>query len=527
MSESGVWAAATADEIRAAETPVLARLGDDPLMDRAADAVADAARAELRVARTDGAHVVVLAGTGKNGGDALLAAARLARDRAPTAAVGAIAAIPSSTTAAVTAVLVGPTAHERGLKEAREAGVVVIEAGNEAEARSALRAANLVIDGIVGLGSSAGLREATASLVEAIPVGVHILAVDLPSGLDPDSRQSDLRHVHAAVTVTFTAPKPCLLLPPAALDAGLVIVADVGIPVPDASPGAPRRLTPAGASAWWPVPTSRDSKYSRGVVGVVAGSERYPGAAVLTSSAAVRAGAGLVRYLGPRRAQDLVLAARPEVIVADSPDDASGMPKVDAWVLGPGIAGGSPEEASVTAALATGLPAVVDAGAIDGCVAARIGGDRPTPADHLLLTPHVGELERALGLAGTPATRAQIEADPAGYALALARAADATVLLKGAVTLVATPDGTLWSQADGPPWLATGGAGDVLAGIVGVLLAAGLPADRAGALAALVHGRAATLASSGGPIAALDVADAMPATLEALPSAIRETLDHR
>lgn len=520
MSETGIWVAATAAEIRDAEEPVLARLGDDPLMDRAAEAIAAAARVELRAARVAGARIVVLVGTGKNGGDALLAAARLAQDRTRAAPMGATATIPTTTTAAVTAVLTGATAHERGLSEARAAGVAIIEVAREDEARAALRAATLVIDGIVGLGTSAGLRESAASLVEAIPVGIHILAVDLPSGLDPDTRHADLHHVRASVTVTFTAPKLCLLLPPAALDAGLVIVADVGIPVPDTAPDAPRRLSPAGAAAWWPVPTARDSKYSRGVVGVIAGSDSYPGAAVLTSSAAVRAGAGLVRYLGPRRAQDLVLAARPEVIVAEPSDSSAELPKVDAWVLGPGVADDPAQEAAVVTALASGLPAVVDAGAIDGCVEARVGGDRRTPADRLLLTPHAGELERALAIAGAPATRTQIEADPAFHTLALARLTDATVLLKGAVTLVASPDGTLWSQADGPAWLATGGAGDVLAGIAGTLLAAGLPADRAGALAALVHGRAAALASGGGPIAALDVADAMPSTIEALKDTI-------
>jgi NAD(P)H-hydrate repair Nnr-like enzyme with NAD(P)H-hydrate dehydratase domain len=220
------------------------------------------------------------------------------------------------------------------------------------------------------------------------------------------------------------------------------------------------------------------------------------------------------------RAQNLVLAARPEVIVTDPLSPSIEMCRINAWVLGPGIAGGSAEESSVTVALATGLPAVVDAGAIDRCVMARIAGEGTTPADRLLLTPHIGELERALALAGSPATRSQIEADPATYALLLARIADATVLLKGSITLIATPDGSLWSQAEGPAWLATGGAGDVLAGICGVLLAAGMPADRAGALAALVHGRAATLASGGGPIAALDVADAMPATIETLREAI-------
>ena len=526
MSEPGVWVAATTEQILAAEKPVLARLGDDPLMDRAADAVATEARTILAARGDDageggihGAHVVVLAGTGKNGGDALLAGAILAREGAT-----------------VIAVLTGASAHERGLSLLRDAGGAVLGA-DDAGVAAAIARADLILDGIVGLGASPGLREPAATLVEGIQGRTRVVSVDLPSGLAPDSATLDAPHVHATVTVTFTAPKPCLLLPPAALVVGRIVVAHVGIPVPEATPDAPRRLTPEGAAALWPVPGTGDDKYTRGIVGIVAGSDRYPGAAILACSAAVRAGAGLVRYLGPRRVQDLVLAARPEVVAADpfgdqsgAPDGAS-LPRVDAWVIGPGVADEPDQAAAIAAVLASGVPVVIDAGAIEACVVARAAGTRPAAADRVLLTPHAGELARALAAVGLAPTAKDaalaIASDPAGQTRLLARTADATVLLKGAVTLVATPDGRLWSQADAPAWLATAGAGDILAGIAGMLLASGIAADRAGALAALIHGRAATLASGGGPLAALDVAEALPASIEALNEAIRGLLANR
>jgi NAD(P)H-hydrate repair Nnr-like enzyme with NAD(P)H-hydrate dehydratase domain len=155
---------------------------------------------------------------------------------------------------------------------------------------------------------------------------------------------------------------------------------------------------------------------------------------------------------------------------------------------------------------------------------ARARGTEGPGAEGILLTPHAGELARALKGIGSDISADEIARDPAAAARILADATRATVLLKGAVTIVASPSGGLWSQADGPAWLATAGAGDVLAGIVGTLLAAGLPADEAGAIAASVHGRAARLASGGGPIAALDITPAVAAIVAALGGAIADAL---
>ena len=502
------WAAAAAD-IRAAEEEPLAREGEAALMDRAAAAVAAAATDLMAERGVDAAGIraVLLVGTGNNGGDALLAGALLVSDGAR-----------------VTALLVGASAHVRGLELLRGAGGEVLSAAAVAEVAALLDGANLVIDGIVGLGATAGLREPAASLVAAIPASATVLAVDLPSGLDADASSASAAHVTAHATVAFTAPTACVLLPPAAIAAGRVTFADVGVPSPPRAPSAPGRLTEAGVAALWPVPQRDADKYSRGVVGVIAGSDLYPGAAILACSSAVHSGAGLARYVGPRRVQDLVLAARPEVVAVGA---TLPLPRVDAWVLGPGVADDPDQEAAILAALASGVPCVVDAGGIETVVAARAAGAvaGELGPEALLLTPHAGELARALDLVAADRVGAglaadAIAADPARAARTLAEATRATVLLKGAVTLVVTPSGELWSQADAPSWLATAGAGDVLAGIAGTLLAAGLPADKAGAAAASVHGRAARLASPGGPLAALDVAEALPSIVASLGASI-------
>ncbi|WP_062303793.1 ADP-dependent NAD(P)H-hydrate dehydratase [Demequina subtropica] len=269
------------------------------------------------------------------------------------------------------------------------------------------------------------------------------------------------------------------------------------------------------ASAW-PVPGAADDKYSRGVVGVVAGSEAYPGAAALVVSGAVRAGAGMVRYVGPTRAQDLVLAHRPEAVVHHPVDAAERLPRAQAWVVGPGVADYPEQDAAIGAVIAESAPMVVDAGALETVARARAAGARAIGAERVLLTPHAGELVRTLGALRHDVTAADVERDRVGHARLLAETARATVLLKGALTLVVSPGGGAIELPLAPAWLATAGAGDVLAGIAGALLAAGLRADVAGATAAWVHARAAEQASVGGPVAALDVATALPKVVAGL-----------
>ena len=251
------------------------------------------------------------------------------------------------------------------------------------------------------------------------------------------------------------------------------------------------------------VPGPDDDKYSRGVVAVRTGSSAYPGAAVLSVEAAWRAGAGYVRYLGS--ASDAVLARRPETVAAQD----IGRLRPDAWVIGSGT-DAAERTAEETEALRTVLrgavPVVVDAGALDLA---------PGAAAPLVVTPHAGEFRRLRErLRLTPDGSGDRAADAAQTAEALG----ATVLLKGSRTLVASPDGAVIALPQTTGWLSTAGSGDVLAGVLGALLAANAgasPADAAAA-GAWLHGHAARLAAgvvngrAGHPIVALDVAEALP-----------------
>jgi hydroxyethylthiazole kinase-like uncharacterized protein yjeF len=260
------------------------------------------------------------------------------------------------------------------------------------------------------------------------------------------------------------------------------------------------------SARWIAVPEAGDDKYSRGVLGMLTGSARYPGAAVLGVEGASRTGLGMIRYVGPPRAADFVLARRPEVVTADG--------RVQAWVIGSGM---PPErdaelQRQVDGILEQGLPTVLDAGALDLLLSAE---------GPVILTPHYGELVPVLRSAGIAADRRAIAADPALWAREAALATGATVLLKGATTHIADASGSRFAVHAGPPWVATAGAGDVLGGVLGALLAT--HADEIGAdpavlaelaaAAAWLHGEAGRRASAGGPIVALDIAEALPAVI--------------
>jgi len=486
------------DTVYAAERALMTTLRDGELMARAVEGLAGVAAARLE--ESAGEAVAALVGPGYNGADALYAVARLAD-------------------AGWNAVAVHHDTVEPGARAAAEAAGVVLTTDP-----SGLGEADVVLDGILGIGARPGLPDWAAGWLAALSETAHVIAVDLPSGHDPMGGELDPDGVFADETVTFSVAKPVHLLPPTEQACGVLTVVDIGLAVVDAP--AVRRLDHDDVAALWPVPVASDDKYSRGVLGVVAGGESYSGAAVLTVTAAVEAGCGMVRYVGTPTPAALIRAAVPEAV--------HGPGRVQAWVVGPGLdvssraAGAKAQLDAARDALAGQEPVVVDAGGLDlldaGVFAAR--SDAVT-----LLTPHAGECARLLTrLAAVPAsadrtttrletqgevTREQVEARPLAHARALAEVTGATVLLKGATTLVVPPgDGAcVWSQCDAPPWLATAGAGDVLAGLLGTLLAAGLPADVAGALGALVHGAAAEQANPGGPVRARAVARAIPAAV--------------
>ncbi|MFJ3634325.1 NAD(P)H-hydrate epimerase [Streptomyces sp. NPDC090112] len=451
------------ETVRTAERELMARLPEGALMQRAAAGLAAVcARLLARHRRVYGARVVLLVGPGDNGGDALYAGARLARRGA-----------------AVTAVPMDPERmHPGGLAALRAAGGRVEPAVPQR--------ADLVVDGLLGIGGRGGLRPAAAALVERIPAGAPVLAVDLPSGVDADTGEVTGPAVTADVTVAFGAYKPGLLIDPGASHAGAVHLVDIGLELPEPELEA---LQHTDVAALLPQPTASSDKYRRGVVGVVAGSAQYPGAAVLAVAGALRGGAGAVRYVGP--AADAVLARYPETLV--------GPGRVQAWVVGPGLGEGRVGE--VADLLAGDAAVLVDADGLRGLDPAVLRA-RTAPT---LLTPHAGEAAALLGVA-----RESVEAGRLSAVRRLAERYGATVLLKGSTTLVASAGArAVRVNPTGTPWLATAGSGDVLSGLAGSLLAGGLSGADAGAVGAYLHGLAARRA--GGPLVAHQVAEALPA----------------
>lgn len=495
-----------AQRIYDAEAPALA--AGVPLMARAARALADHVLSLL----DPGEGVLVVAGRGNNGGDGLYAAAHLARAGIPVAV--------ALTADAATA--------EGAAEEAAAAGAKLFPAGDQALLRAQARRARVWVDALSGIGMRPPARGELAQILSRLeamraelPAAVSTVAVDLPSGLDASSGAITGPILRADHTVTFGGYKAAHVLPPAAHACGQIHLVDIGIG-PELSRQEPAVLR-AGAcdiAAGWPVPGPADHKYTRGVVGMVTGSADYPGAALLSVDGALGTGPGMVRYRGD--ADQAVLTVHPEAVAAPG--------RVQAWVVGSGITGReSPAAACVQAAIEEagreGLPLVVDAGALAWVERGSIGGSEA--GERVVLTPHAGELAHLLTRLGEATSREEVEADPAAHARRAARLTGASVVVKGAITLIVSGR-RLFSQADGPAWLATAGSGDVLAGVLGTVLAGWQArAEQGGrhtwpsfghAIAAGValHGRAGAHASRGAPIRAGQIAAALQPTIRAL-----------
>jgi ADP-dependent NAD(P)H-hydrate dehydratase / NAD(P)H-hydrate epimerase len=473
-----------AETIRAAEQPLLESM-PGVLMQRAAAGLASVLLRELRALRGGvyGARVLVVAGPGNNGGDALYAGVRLLGRGA------AVSAWPTS-----------GRVHEEARAAFRAAGGRELDA---VAATAALGETDLVVDGVLGIGGRAGLREPVALFARACAdAGVPVVAVDLPSGLAADSCGAELpasagmtgtggaqgstgtaavqgsprdlaggsaSHFTAVRTVTFGGLKFCHVLEPAASACGAVEVVDIGLELPAADLVRWQRSDVAAA---WPVPDATSDKYARGVVGLDTGSDGYPGAAVLSTLGAVHAGAGMVRFTGRDAAAALIRQAAPNVVF--------GAGRVQARVLGCGWGDRPDGREAVERALAEGVPLVLDADALRFLPEGDLG-------EGVLLTPHAGELARLLAV-----ERTAVAADPLGAVRHAARRCGATVLLKGATQYVARADGAVTIALPGPHWTAQAGSGDVLAGICGTLLAAGLEPVTAALAAASVQALAAT-----------------------------------
>jgi hydroxyethylthiazole kinase-like uncharacterized protein yjeF len=441
----------TADQIRDAEAPLLAALPDGALMRRAAGGLATAVAAELRrrTGGVTGRSVCAVVGSGDNGGDALWAATFLRRRGTSSSAI-----------------LLNPEhTHPSALAAFRASGGRVVSAMPEG--------ADLVIDGVVGISGTGPLRPAAAEVFATVEAaGVPVVAVDIPSGIDVHTGAISGPAVRAALTVTFGGLKPVHAL----TDCGRVELVDIGLNLP-----ATDLVGLESADIRWPVPGPGDDKYSQGVVGILAGSVAYPGAAILCTGAAVAATSGMVRYAGAAAAQ--VVSHWPEVVAAPDPRAAG---RVQAWCVGPGLGTDQAAMGALTFALGSDVPVIVDADGLTLLAAhPHLVTGRRAPT---VLTPHAGEYERfGLGPVGD---------DRVGAARRLAAALDVTVLLKGNITVIAQLEGPSYLNPAGGSWAATAGSGDVLSGIIGALLAAGLAPGEAAAAAAFVHARAANASAA-------------------------------
>lgn len=445
---------ATADEMRAAEARYPGYPGTaGELMERAGAAVAD----EVLRSYPDASRIAAVCGGGANGGDGRIAV-RLLRD-----------------------------------------------AGRDAFETDDPQGADVVLDALFGTGFRGAPRPEAAALVERIGAsGCPVVSVDLPSGVDASTGEIAGAAVRADVTVTFHALKVGLVVAPGRFHAGRIVVADIGLEPIRTS------VVRAGAALLERVPRrgAADTKYTAGSVLVVGGAPGTTGAAVLAATSALRADAGYVTLAVPEASLAVAetLAVEPVKRGFDWPTAAgtleSDVRRSTALALGPGL-GRSDEARTLVRALLEGttLPAVVDADGLHGL--------EPFPREGaVVLTPHAGELGRLIG-----EESAWVDAHRLEAARRCADRYGATVLLKGADTIVCAPDGRTIVCDTGPPSLATAGTGDVLTGTVAAFLAKGMDAVDAAAAAAVAHGLAARAVPHQSGLVASDVAAALPSVL--------------
>jgi NAD(P)H-hydrate epimerase len=456
------------------------------LMENAGRAVADAISARFRPC-----PVVVLCGPGNNGGDGFVVArlldelgftVRVATDDRHKGDAAAMAAKWRGDTAALTP--------------------------------DALRGARLLVDGLFGAGLARPLEGAYAQMVEALN-DLPVVAIDLPSGVSGDTGQPlSAVHVRAILTVTFFRKKPAHLLLPGRMLCGEIVVADIGIP----SEAAATQLHENTPSLWqYPWPKQDEHKYGRGHCVVVSGGPTATGAARLAARGALRMGAGLVTVASPPNAV-MVNAAHLTAIMLRPFEGAAGIAKLledkrlNTVVIGPALGVGGETRELVFAALKSGAAVMLDADALTSfkddpeALFAKI--QKSGLHDRCVLTPHDGEFERLFpGLADEAESKVTTVRTAAAWA-------GCTVLLKGGDTVIAQPNGRAAINANAPAFLATAGAGDVLAGFIGGLLAQGLPAFDAACAGAWLHGDAATRFGPG--LIAEDLPEILPAVLREL-----------
>ncbi|MDQ2869202.1 MAG: NAD(P)H-hydrate dehydratase [Acidobacteriota bacterium] len=487
------------------------------LMENAADALVD----EIRERFAGWSRIVVACGPGNNGGDGL-AAARL------LAAGGASIALFS---------LNPPSGYRGDAKvnagRAVDAGLEIVSLasrGGWTRFRDSLDACDGVVDALFGTGLSRALRGRAARAVAAIAGSARpVLSADVPSGLSSDSGSPPGVSIAAACTVALAAPKLCHVLPPARGRCGFVVVRDIGIPRPvlDRQRSRVRLVEREDVARLLPPRPLDSNKADFGRLAIIAGSRGKAGAAVLAARGALRAGAGLVTIFCPESIESIAVSAIPEAMTrglperggALAPEAATILVKAlagfDAAVAGPGLSGGEGVRSALSAVLRLRLPLVCDADALNVFSGDPAAFSRRRAST--VLTPHPGEAGRLLSL-----TSRQIQADRLAAATRLAKEARSIAVLKGEGTLTAAPTGRVTVNSTGTPLLSAPGSGDVLAGMIGAYLAAGMPAEDAAIAAVYVHGaagqRLASVLGDTGMMAG-ELADALPGTRLALSAA--------
>ena len=457
------------------------------LMENAGRSVADAVTAR----HPPGLGVAVVAGPGNNGGDGFVAARFLA-ERGYRVRV----------------LLVG---DPNRLKDDAALAAQRWQGPTAAAAPAALMPADIVIDAVFGAGLDRPVEGVARAMIEAMNAAPCVYAVDLPSGINGTSGAVMGLAVNATETVTFFRRKIGHVLLPGRLHCGNVRIADIGIAASVLDQIKPRIAINA-PNLWaksFPLPRVDGHKYTRGHAVVVSGGVSSTGAARLAARGALRAGAGLVTIASPREALAVNAAASLAVMVrpVDGADELTSFlddPRRNVVLLGPGGGVGQPMRDLVLAALKGERAVVLDADALTSfadelqalCAAIRTRGKAT------LMTPHEGEFSRLFKTLGDEASS---KLERARWA---AHTTGAVVLLKGPDTVVAAPDGRAAIADNAPPWLATAGSGDVLAGIAGGCLAQGMPGFEAAAAAVWLHGEAGSAAGPG--LIAEDLPEVMP-----------------
>jgi ADP-dependent NAD(P)H-hydrate dehydratase / NAD(P)H-hydrate epimerase len=471
------------------------------LMQNAAAALVSVVSRMLQ--KSSGRRVLVLCGPGNNGGDGYVAA-RLLRQSRMKLRVGALTPKESLRGDALTAA----NAWDGPLEPAQDCS---------------LAGADIVIDALFGTGLSRDIEGKAADLILRLnhwrrESGTRVVAVDIPSGIDGSSGTVRGVAVEADATVTFFRLKNGHLLLPGRLHCGELTCAHIGIRPAVLDEIKPRTFV--NAPGLWrkllPLPRCDGHKYSRGHAVVVSGGFSFTGAARLAAHAALRAGAGLVTLASPREAMAANAPALTSVMLREA-EGAEGLAALlsdarkNAVALGPGLGVGEATRHLVETALSAAPEpsarrgVVLDADALTsfaGELEALRGLIKKAPGA-VVLTPHAGEFARLFGDAANGG------ASKLDHARKAARLSGATVLFKGADTVVASPDGRASILASAPPWLATAGSGDTLTGMIAGLLAQGMEPFAAASCAAWMHGRAATLFGPG--LIADDIAATLPA----------------